>query len=157
MGKGHWTWSRRTVVRLLVCSSSKNCNERRRWLQMVTLLYFTLLSTTAFVPDTLIFCEPISEILVFFSILKLFLIEILFFKKKVVSGTLKLCEPTSEILDTRTRLLLSEVEDIGYVLSNQIVSAAIAQISEARDMNQVLGELLRADGCEVHIYYLLRV
>ena len=57
----------------------------------------------------------------------------------------------------RALLTLSEsqVEDIGYVLSNQIVSAAIAQISEARDMNQVLGELLRADGCEVHVYDLL--
>ena len=100
---------------------------------------------------TLKLCEPTSEILDRRARKKI--IEILIFFN--LSGTLKLCEPTSEILDTRTRLLLSEVEDIGYVLSNQIVSAAIAQIAEARDMNQVLGELLRADGCEVHTYYLL--
>lgn len=70
---------------------------------------------------------------------------------RYADGKQKLCEPISEILDTRTRVLLTDVEDIGYVLSNQIVSAAIAQIAECRDMNQVLGELLRAEGCEVHI------
>ena len=47
------------------------------------------------------------------------------------------CEPISEILDTRTRALLADVEGVGYVLSNQIVSAAIAQIAECRDMNEV--------------------
>ena len=66
-------------------------------------------------------------------------------------GTLKLCQPISEILDTRTRGLLMDVEGVGYVLSNQIVSAAIAQVAENRDMNQVLGEMLRAEGCEVHV------
>ena len=90
------------------------------------------------------------------SLASLLLVQDLQREKKVkdsryTDGTWKMCEPISEILDTRTRVLLADVEDIGYVLSNQIVSAAIAQIAECRDMNQVLGELLRADGCEVHI------
>jgi len=66
-------------------------------------------------------------------------------------GSAELCHPISEILDTRTSHLLHDVENIGYVLSNQIVSAAISQIAECRDMNQVLGELLRAEGCNVNI------
>jgi len=90
------------------------------------------------------------------SLASLLLVQDLQSEKKLelpgyLDGTKKMCEPISEILDTRTRVLLAEVENIGYVLSNQIVSAAIAQIAECRDMNQVLGELLRAEGCEVHI------
>ena len=90
------------------------------------------------------------------SLASLLLVQELQKEKKLAdpafaAGSKKMCEPISEILDTRTRTLLADVEDIGFVLSNQIVSAAIAQISECRDMNQVLGELLRAEGCEVHI------
>merc|ERR1712154_17351 len=33
-------------------------------------------------------------------------------------------------------------------MSNQIISSMMAQISEDRDMNRVLGELLSAEGCE---------
>lgn len=61
------------------------------------------------------------------------------------------CVPISEILDTRTRSLLHLANCKGYVMSNQIVSAAIAQVSEDRDMNAVLGELLSAEGCESYI------
>jgi len=90
------------------------------------------------------------------SLASLLLVQELQKEKKLAdpafkAGTKTMCQPISEILDTRTRTLLADVEDIGFVLSNQIVSAAIAQIAECRDMNQVLGELLRAEGCEVHI------
>ena len=53
-------------------------------------------------------------------------------------STRRRCLPVSEFLDSRTSHLLSGVKDVGYVLSNEIVSAAIAQIAECRDMNQVL-------------------
>lgn len=56
--------------------------------------------------------------------------------------------PISEILDTRTRSLLHVSGIKGYVMSNQIISSMMAQISENRDMNRVLGELLSAEGCE---------
>lgn len=39
----------------------------------------------------------------------------------------------------------------GYVMSNQIVSAAIAQVSEDRRINLVLGELLSACGTELYV------
>jgi len=65
--------------------------------------------------------------------------------------TPKETDPISEILDTRTRSLLQVVECAGYVMSNQIVSAAIAQVAECRDLNAVLGELLSARGNEPHI------
>ena len=56
--------------------------------------------------------------------------------------------PISEILDTRTRSLLQVSNVQGFVMSNQIVSAMMAQIAEDRDMNCVLGELLSPHGCE---------
>jgi hypothetical protein len=56
--------------------------------------------------------------------------------------------PISEILDTRTRSLLHVSEIKGYVMSNQIISSMMAQISEDRDMNRVIGELLSTEGCE---------
>mmetsp|Transcript_20894 Transcript_20894/g.42409 ORF Transcript_20894/g.42409 Transcript_20894/m.42409 type:complete len:542 (+) Transcript_20894:2-1627(+) len=73
--------------------------------------------------------------------------------RKRLSGeaTAKEADPISEILDTRTRSLLRVVECAGYVMSNQIVSAAIAQVAECRDLNAVLGELLSARGNEPHI------
>eukprot|EP00560_Eucampia_antarctica_P005335 CAMPEP_0197835218 /NCGR_PEP_ID=MMETSP1437-20131217/25131_1 /TAXON_ID=49252 ORGANISM="Eucampia antarctica, Strain CCMP1452" /NCGR_SAMPLE_ID=MMETSP1437 /ASSEMBLY_ACC=CAM_ASM_001096 /LENGTH=714 /DNA_ID=CAMNT_0043440473 /DNA_START=102 /DNA_END=2246 /DNA_ORIENTATION=+ len=60
----------------------------------------------------------------------------------------KYSSPISEILDTRTRSLLHVSGAKGYVMSNQIISSMMAQISEDRDMNRVLGELLSAEGCE---------
>merc|ERR1712048_299435 len=62
----------------------------------------------------------------------------------------KLCNPISEILDTRTRGLLQVANCKGYVMSNQMVSAVIAQVAEERDMNPVLGELLSCTGSEMH-------
>jgi len=61
------------------------------------------------------------------------------------------CNPISEILDTRTRSLLRVVDCKGYVMSNQIVSAAIAQVAECREMNVVLTELLSAEGNEPYL------
>eukprot|EP00592_Proboscia_alata_P003853 CAMPEP_0194370652 /NCGR_PEP_ID=MMETSP0174-20130528/18981_1 /TAXON_ID=216777 /ORGANISM="Proboscia alata, Strain PI-D3" /LENGTH=744 /DNA_ID=CAMNT_0039148241 /DNA_START=426 /DNA_END=2663 /DNA_ORIENTATION=+ len=63
--------------------------------------------------------------------------------------------PISEILDVRTRRLL-QVADCegyayGYVMSNQIVSSAIAQVAQDRRMNSVLGEILSANGNEIYI------
>eukprot|EP00286_Rhodomonas_abbreviata_P025993 CAMPEP_0181292280 /NCGR_PEP_ID=MMETSP1101-20121128/2421_1 /TAXON_ID=46948 /ORGANISM="Rhodomonas abbreviata, Strain Caron Lab Isolate" /LENGTH=789 /DNA_ID=CAMNT_0023396737 /DNA_START=350 /DNA_END=2721 /DNA_ORIENTATION=+ len=64
-------------------------------------------------------------------------------EEKIKRGEkIKMTDPISEILDTRTRGLLRVVECAGYVMSNQIVSAAIAQVAECRDLNSVLGELL---------------
>eukprot|EP00586_Coscinodiscus_wailesii_P022876 CAMPEP_0172499366 /NCGR_PEP_ID=MMETSP1066-20121228/126348_1 /TAXON_ID=671091 /ORGANISM="Coscinodiscus wailesii, Strain CCMP2513" /LENGTH=736 /DNA_ID=CAMNT_0013273075 /DNA_START=251 /DNA_END=2461 /DNA_ORIENTATION=- len=59
--------------------------------------------------------------------------------------------PISEILDARTRSLLRITDCKGFVMSNQIISAAIAQIAEDRDMNVVLGVLLSAEGSETYI------
>mmetsp|Transcript_48970 Transcript_48970/g.76389 ORF Transcript_48970/g.76389 Transcript_48970/m.76389 type:complete len:392 (+) Transcript_48970:3-1178(+) len=79
-------------------------------------------------------------------------------KKEAKKAIKAPCDPISEILDTRTRSLLRVVDCKGYVMSNQIVSAAIAQVAECRDMNMVLGELLSAEGSEPYIrdisYYL---
>jgi len=63
----------------------------------------------------------------------------------------ELCNPISEILDARTRSLLHVVDCKGYVMSNQIVSAAISQVSECRDMNCVLQELLSSHGNEPYL------
>lgn len=66
----------------------------------------------------------------------------------------KRCEnngPITEILDSRTRTLLKVANCKGYVMSNIIVSSAIAQVAEDRDMNAVIGELLSAKGNNVFI------
>lgn len=43
------------------------------------------------------------------------------------------CLPVSEILDTRTKSLLKVVEGkMGYIMSNQIISAVMAQVSEEK-------------------------
>mmetsp|Transcript_38832 Transcript_38832/g.47315 ORF Transcript_38832/g.47315 Transcript_38832/m.47315 type:complete len:699 (-) Transcript_38832:227-2323(-) len=64
--------------------------------------------------------------------------------------------PISEILDARTRNLLGVAECKGFILSNQIISAALAQIGEDRDMNFVLGTLLEAEGSETYIRDITR-
>lgn len=62
------------------------------------------------------------------------------------------CLPVSEILDTRTKSLLKVVEGkMGYIMSNQIISAVMAQVSEEKDINVVLRELLTAEGSETFI------
>lgn len=72
-------------------------------------------------------------------------------RSKETGEVVTLCDPISEILDARTRSLLHVVNCKGYIMSNQIVSAAISQVSECRDMNAVLGELLTADGSEPYL------
>ena len=61
------------------------------------------------------------------------------------------CHPISEILDSRTKSLLSVANCKGYIMSNQIISSVIAQISEEKDINVVLNELLTAEGSETYI------
>jgi len=72
-------------------------------------------------------------------------------KKLVGESGAPMCDPISEILDRRTRSLLNIAGGSGYIMSNQIVSAVIAQVSERREMNCVLGELLAAEGNEPYI------
>jgi len=61
------------------------------------------------------------------------------------------CSPISEILDTRTKSLLSVANCKGYIMSNQIISSVIAQVSEEKDINIVLREILTAEGSETYI------
>ena len=61
------------------------------------------------------------------------------------------CHPIAEILDSRTKSLLSVANCKGYIMSNQIISSVIAQVSEEKDINIVLNELLTAEGSETYI------
>jgi hypothetical protein len=61
------------------------------------------------------------------------------------------CYPVSEILDSRTKSLLKVANCKGYVMSNEIISSVIAQVSEEKDINKVLREVLTADGSETYI------
>eukprot|EP00164_Ancoracysta_twista_P001485 GFYU01001945.1.p1 GENE.GFYU01001945.1~~GFYU01001945.1.p1 ORF type:complete len:869 (-),score=243.47 GFYU01001945.1:183-2789(-) len=57
----------------------------------------------------------------------------------------------SEILDSRTKSLISMASVSDYVASNELVSKVIAMVSEQREINQVLSELLSAEGNETYI------
>ncbi|KAI3526368.1 hypothetical protein L1887_05619 [Cichorium endivia] len=57
----------------------------------------------------------------------------------------------SEILDPRTKNLLSMSRISDYVLSNALVSMALAMLAEDRQINDVLEELFAEEGNEVHI------
>ena len=61
------------------------------------------------------------------------------------------CDPISEILDSRTKSLLSVANCKGYIMSNQIISSVIAQVSEEKDINTVLREILTAEGSETYL------
>ena len=61
------------------------------------------------------------------------------------------CVLISEILDPRTRSLISVANISDYVMSNEIISAAVAQVSEQREINTVLTELLSAEGNETYV------
>merc|ERR1712226_1083883 len=63
----------------------------------------------------------------------------------------EMCCPISEILDTRTRSLLNVANCTSYVMSNQIISSVIAQVAEDRDLNNVFGQLLCAEGSEIYL------
>lgn len=57
----------------------------------------------------------------------------------------------SEILDSRTKHLVS-VSQIGdYVLSNELVSMALAMVAEEKQINRVLEELFAEEGNELYI------
>lgn len=57
----------------------------------------------------------------------------------------------SEILDPRTKNLLSMSRISDYVLSNELVSMALAMVAEDRQINDVLEELFAEEGNEMHI------
>ncbi|KAI3459848.1 hypothetical protein Pfo_016511 [Paulownia fortunei] len=57
----------------------------------------------------------------------------------------------SEILDPRTKNLLSMSRISDYVLSNELVSMALAMVAEDRQINDVLEELFAEEGNELHI------
>ncbi|KAG0470533.1 hypothetical protein HPP92_017233 [Vanilla planifolia] len=64
----------------------------------------------------------------------------------------------SEILDSRTRNLVSVSRISDYVLSNELVSMALAMVAEDKQINRVLEELFAEEGNELCIrpaeYYL---
>lgn len=73
-------------------------------------------------------------------------------RKKLGEQNIQLpCSPISEILDSRTKSLLAVANCKGYIMSNQIISSVIAQVSEEKDINIVLREILTADGSETYI------
>ncbi|XP_026444867.1 ion channel CASTOR-like isoform X2 [Papaver somniferum] len=57
----------------------------------------------------------------------------------------------SEILDPRTKNQLSTPKISDYVLSNELVSMALAMVAEDRQINDVLKELFAEEGNKMHI------
>ncbi|KAI0511494.1 hypothetical protein KFK09_012124 [Dendrobium nobile] len=57
----------------------------------------------------------------------------------------------SEILDPRTKNLLTMSKISDYVLSNELVSMALAMVAEDRQINDVLEELFAEEGNEMQI------
>nr|GMD96658.1 ion channel CASTOR-like isoform X1 [Ipomoea batatas] len=57
----------------------------------------------------------------------------------------------SEILDPRTKNMLSMSKISDYVLSNELVSMALAMVAEDRQVNEVLEELFAEEGNEMQI------
>ena len=53
----------------------------------------------------------------------------------------------SEILDSRTRNLVSVSRISDYVLSNELVSMALAMVAEDKQINRVLEELFAEEVC----------
>ena len=51
------------------------------------------------------------------------------------------CVIVSEILDSRTRNLINELHISEYVMSNELVSKALAMVSESTSVNHILKEL----------------
>jgi len=71
--------------------------------------------------------------------------------KEKYQGSRLPCDPVAEILDSRTKSLLSVANCKGYIMSNQIISSVIAQVSEEKNINIVLKEILTAEGSETYI------
>lgn len=62
----------------------------------------------------------------------------------------------SEILDSRTKDLVSVTQISDYVLSNELVSMALAMVAEDQQINRVLDELFEQEvstGCGVVVRY----
>ena len=57
----------------------------------------------------------------------------------------------SEIRDPRTKELAAIAEASDYVVSNEITSMLMAQVSEKREMNAVWMDLFDADGNEIYL------
>lgn len=57
----------------------------------------------------------------------------------------------SEVLDSRTRNLVSVSRISDYVLSNELVSMALAMVAEDKQINRVLEELFAEKGNEMCI------
>jgi ion channel POLLUX/CASTOR len=57
----------------------------------------------------------------------------------------------SEILDARTKELLEQDIGADFVVSNEMTSMLLAQISERRDLNAVFADLFDSDGNEVYL------
>ncbi|MCO5575791.1 hypothetical protein L7F22_029596 [Adiantum nelumboides] len=57
----------------------------------------------------------------------------------------------SEILDSRTKNLVSVSKISDYVLSNELVSMALAMVAEDKQINRVLEELFAEEGNELYI------
>ena len=72
-------------------------------------------------------------------------------KKKMCPDAKPPCAPISEILDSRTKSLLKVANCKGYIMSNQIISSVMAQVSEDKDINIVLREILTAEGSETYM------
>lgn len=62
------------------------------------------------------------------------------------------CIVISEILDSRTRNLISELNISEYVMSNEIISMALAMVSENASVNQILKELFTEVGNELYVH-----
>ena len=61
------------------------------------------------------------------------------------------CPVISEILNLQTRHLVAEMGICDYVLSNELVSNAIAAVAEEPLMSRVWDELFRAEGNELYV------
>jgi len=61
------------------------------------------------------------------------------------------CPVISEILDTRTRNLVSETGLCDFVLSNELISNALAMVAEDLNVHAVLSELFTAEGEELRV------
>eukprot|EP00873_Tetraselmis_striata_P002629 jgi/Tetstr1/422893/TSEL_013677.t1 len=62
------------------------------------------------------------------------------------------CIVISEILDSRTRNLINELNISEYVMSNEIISMALAMVSENASVNQILKELFTEVGNELYVF-----
>lgn len=61
------------------------------------------------------------------------------------------CQIISEILDSRTSKLIADAQICDYVLSNDLVSMALAMIAEDRTVNKILKVLMESHGSEFYI------